>query len=83
MALNPDTLAFPAHRLTGAALDTATLATRWRTAHRRLEEALHDYRVLRGRAVPGDLAWIGAQLRVAQARCRCHELAEELEALTA
>jgi len=81
MALSTDVQAFPVHLARPAANDPATLEIRWARAHRRLSAELADYRDLRGWAAPGDSVWVAAQLRVAEARRRCHELAEELEAL--
>jgi len=81
MALHPDGQAFSLHALPPAANDPATLEIRWERAHRRLSAELAGYRGLRGRASPGEPVWVAAQLRVAEARRRCHELAEELESL--
>ena len=81
MALTTDVSAFPKHFASPAANDPATLELRWARAHRRLSAELADYRDLRAWAVPGDPVWVAAQLRVAEARRRCHELAEELESL--
>ncbi len=81
MALDTDVQAFPPHLAQPAANDPATLEIRWARAHRRLSVELADYRDLRGWAAPGDPVWLAAQLRVAEARRRCHELAEELEGL--
>jgi hypothetical protein len=83
MALNPDSMALPGARSPFQAPDPETLHARWRRTHGRLADALLGYRSLRGHARPGDPAWIAAQLRVAEARRRCHELTEELDALTA
>ena len=81
MALTTDVQAFQLHVALPAANDPSTLEIRWARAHRRLSAELADYRDLRDWASPGDAVWVAAQLRVAEARRRCHELAEELEAL--
>lgn len=51
---------------------------RWRRANEHLAAALADYAALRGRALPGEPAWIAAQLRVAEARRRCRALADDV-----
>ncbi len=57
------------------------LEHRWRLANERLAAALGGCHALRGHAARGDEAWIAAQLRLAQARQRCREVADEVELL--
>jgi hypothetical protein len=58
------------------------LEQRWLRANERLAEALADYAALRGRAQPGEPAWIAAQLRIAEARRRCRALADDVAYLS-
>jgi hypothetical protein len=78
MALNPDALVIPFPWSPRVAATTMPLDVRWARAHRRLAEALAEGRDLRHCVAPGEPAWIAAQLRVAEARQRCQELADEL-----
>ena len=55
------------------------LEQRWHTANDRLAAAIAAYRSLRDRVAPGDPAWVAAQLRVAEARQRCCEVADDIE----
>ena len=55
------------------------LERRWHAANGRLAVALAGYRSLRGQVAPDDPVWIAAQLRVAEARQRCREVADEIE----
>ncbi len=59
----------------------AALGRRWQYANERLAALLADYTALRGRAEPGEAEWLAAQLDLAEARQRCHELVEEAERL--
>lgn len=56
----------------------SALSARWAAADERLRVAQAAWRTLREQALPGDPRLIGAQLRLAQARHRRHELDEEL-----
>ena len=59
--------------------DRITLLTqRWQDAEERLLRAQSFWRTLRGQALPGDPRLIGAQLKLAQARHRRHELELEI-----
>ena len=59
--------------------DRITLLTqRWQEAEERLLRAQSFWRTLRGQALPGDPRLIGAQLKLAQARHRRHELELEI-----
>ncbi len=57
------------------------LALRWQRADQRLFAALKAYAAVRHTALPGDPAWIAAQLRLAEARLRWRECADEAERL--
>jgi hypothetical protein len=57
------------------------LERRWRIANERLAAALTGYHALRGRTERDDPDFIVAQLRLAQARQRCREVADEVELL--
>jgi len=67
----------------GADLDAhqTVLEARWQKANERLAQALASYAALRGRVLPGDPGWLAAQLRIAEARQRCREVADELALL--
>jgi hypothetical protein len=67
----------------GAAFDrhATALVQRWQRECERLEIALADVAALRGRVPPDDPALVAARLRVAEARRRRHEAAEQVEAL--
>lgn len=56
----------------------ALLTRRWQEAETRLMHAQVSWRALRGEALPGDPRLIGAQLKLAQARHRRHELELEI-----
>jgi hypothetical protein len=56
----------------------AALGARWAWAQRRLAAALEEDRALAVHARVSDPARVATQLRVAEARRRCAELAEEL-----
>lgn len=55
------------------------LEQRWHAANHRLATAIAGYRSLRDRVAPGDPVWVAAQLRVAEARQRCREVADYIE----
>ena len=57
------------------------LALRWQRADDRLLGAMRACAAVRRTAEPGDAAWVDAQLRLAQARQRWRECAEEIERL--
>jgi hypothetical protein len=57
------------------------LALRWQHAEQRLFAALSAYAAVRRTSAPGEPAWIEAQLRLAEARLRWRECAEEAERL--
>ena len=67
----------------GVAFDrhATALVQRWQRACERLEIALADVASLRGRVPPDDASLVAARLRVAEARRRRHEAAEQIEAL--
>ncbi len=56
----------------------SVLTQRWQEAEERLVHAQASWRTLRGQAQPGDPRLIGAQLKLAQARHRRHELELEI-----
>ena len=55
------------------------LEQRWQRADQRLFAALKAYAAVRRTGAPGEPAWIAAQLRLAEARLRWRECAEEDE----
>lgn len=57
------------------------LKQRWRRANGRLAASLASYAAMRGHAVPGDPQWLAAQLRIAEARQRCREVADDIQLL--
>ncbi len=57
------------------------LAARWQRADERLVSAMRGYAAVRRTSTPGDAAWIEAQLRLAEARLRRRECADEVERL--
>jgi hypothetical protein len=57
------------------------LAIRWQRADQRLFAALKAYAAVRRTSSAGEPAWIEAQLRLAEARLRWRECAEEAERL--
>jgi sugar-specific transcriptional regulator TrmB len=57
------------------------LTRRWHRANERLAAALREYAAVRRMAAPGEPEWVAAQLRVAEARQRWRECAEEAERL--
>jgi len=59
------------------------LALRWQRADRRLFTALKAYAAVRRTSAPGEPAWIEAQLRLAEARLRWRECADEAERIAA
>jgi hypothetical protein len=67
----------PAWDHVGADPRATALERRWQRANDRLAALLAHYTALRGRAEPGEAEWLAAQLHVAEARQRCHELVEE------
>jgi len=66
--------------LEGTCIDRR-LAQRWQRADDRLVGAMRAYAAVRRTAEPGDAVWIEAQLRLAEARQRWRECAEEVERL--
>ena len=57
------------------------LAARWQRADDRLVSAMRAYAAVRRTSAPGDAPWIEAQLRLAEARLRWRECADEVERL--
>lgn len=57
------------------------LAARWERAEERLMSAMRAYAVVRRESRPGEAPWIEAQLRLAEARQRWRECADEAERL--
>ncbi|MBS0395875.1 MAG: hypothetical protein JSR54_14740 [Proteobacteria bacterium] len=57
------------------------LERHWRLANERLAVAISGCHALRGHVARGEEAWVAAQLRLAQARQRCREVADEVERL--
>jgi hypothetical protein len=57
------------------------LERRWQQACDRLQVAVAEYAALRGVAQPGSPQRVAAELRLAEARRRRHEIAEEIERL--
>jgi len=78
MGYEIEALLVAGHRREAGSPDLDSLRARWRTANRRLAAALAGYRALHGVLACGDPAWIAAQLRIAEARQRCRELADAL-----
>lgn len=55
------------------------LALRWERAEERLVSAMRAYAAVRRESQPGEAPWIEAQLRLAEARLRWRECADEAE----
>ena len=75
--LEPAALSAP---LEGTWIDRR-LALRWQRADDRLVAAMRAYAAVRRTAEPGDAVWIAAQLRLAEARQRWRECAQDVERL--
>ena len=57
------------------------LAVRWARAEDRLVSAMRTYAAVRRESQPGEAPWIEAQLKLAEARLRWRECADEAERL--
>ncbi len=57
------------------------LSARWERAEERLVSALRAYAAVRRESRPGEAPWIAAQLKLAEARLRWRECADEAERL--
>ena len=57
------------------------LAARWERAEERLASAMNAYALVRRESRPGEASWIEAQLKLAEARLRWRECADEAERL--
>ena len=80
MGYELEAIARPRH-VAGLDDHQAMLESRWHKANARLADALASYAALRGQVLPGDPGWLAAQLRIAEARQRCRELADALALL--
>ena len=69
-----------AHDSAGSWIDRR-LALKWRRADDRLLDAMRAYAAVRRTSTPGTPDWVAAQLRLAEARLRWRECAEEIERL--
>jgi hypothetical protein len=72
---------FPGARLPDRVALRLGLTVRWQRANARLAAALTDWRAFSGRRDAGNSDWVAAQLRLAEARQRAREAADELAAL--
>ena len=70
------TLLEPGHE---AAWIDRRLSLRWQRAEERLVTAMRAYAQVRRESQPGEAPWIAAQLRLAEARLRWRECADEAE----